>query len=613
MDEIRPLLVLWDSQTQHRLAGYVTEILQVEGYNWFAVHDLSQAPLTEEQLAHCSCVLLAHVEPSLEVQSQVLAYVRRGGALIAFRPPEALAAALGLAPVHRDIVDRYLSFHRRCALNAGVDVPPLQFHGRAELYLWPGDPSQVLAYFAAFPDLATPHPAIAVGALGQGHWAVFAYDLAESTVLFHQGRREQASTGPHADADGDRMYKPDDLFVGYLDPALGMVPQADLHQDVLVRLIDWLASLSQPLPRLWYFPAGANAVAFINGDGDAMTAADFDNVIATVDRWGVPYTAYLMLDDHPKVAPALAGALRQRGHDFGQHVWAGPRPTLEEMRTRLRQEVGAFRDRYGHQPETYRGHSRIWVGWTQMAQYLHEQGIRLDTNFAPGRYGRAAYSNGSGLPVKFMDDEGRVLDVYEQTTLSTDDGYTTDKTFSPALTVDECIRVSERQIDEAAERYHTVYHPYFHPVRTRPGPLSTQRWLEGVLAHGRRRGLYFVNGSTWVRFNDGRRAVRLVDYRFDVDDVTLDLSLRADRAVEGATLALPATFQGRALRAVDLDGSPVEAASRLLEGRWQVPLSADYVAGCIRRWHIEWGAPRAGRREAAALPGFVNHSLETSP
>ncbi len=28
-----PILVLWDSDTQHRLSGYLTEILHVEGYN----------------------------------------------------------------------------------------------------------------------------------------------------------------------------------------------------------------------------------------------------------------------------------------------------------------------------------------------------------------------------------------------------------------------------------------------------------------------------------------------------------------------------------------------------------------------------------------------------
>ena len=45
-DMAEPILIVWDSQTTNRFASYVTEILQVEGYNWFAVHDLAAAPLT---------------------------------------------------------------------------------------------------------------------------------------------------------------------------------------------------------------------------------------------------------------------------------------------------------------------------------------------------------------------------------------------------------------------------------------------------------------------------------------------------------------------------------------------------------------------------------------
>ena len=64
--------------------------------------------------------------------------------------------------------------------------------------------------------------------------------------------------------------------------------------------------------------------------------------------------------------------MRARGHDFGQHAFAGHRPTLSEMRSRLREEMKAFRSRYGHEPVTYRGHSLIWVGWTDMAMYLND-------------------------------------------------------------------------------------------------------------------------------------------------------------------------------------------------------------------------------------------------
>jgi hypothetical protein len=185
---VAPLLVLVDGDSPHRFAAYVAEILQVEGYNWFALHDLGRQALRAEDLARHQIVVAAHVALSDEVQDQLLAYVRAGGNLIALRPPERLAAALGLAPANFGIADCYLSLNPLCALNAGAEplrpaaapapvgpigprlaapvagtaplsgtasalpehgdqVPSLQFHGRGDLYWPPRNPSQVMAWF----------------------------------------------------------------------------------------------------------------------------------------------------------------------------------------------------------------------------------------------------------------------------------------------------------------------------------------------------------------------------------------------------------------------------------------------------------------------------------
>ncbi len=587
---VTPILIIWDSQTTARLSGYITEILHVEGYNWFAVHDLSAGSISREQLSCYAVVVLAHVDLPEDLQSILLNYVDQGGALIALRPPGQLASGFGLHPFRGDIVERYIALNQLCALNDGVDLPPLQFHGRAELYLWHGEPAHVMAYFAASPDYVTKHPAIAVGKHGQGTWAVFAYDLAESTVLLHQGRHEQASTGSYPDYDGDGSYKPNDLFVDYLDPALCSLPQADLQQDILVRILEWMTALSQPLPRLWHFPEAAPAAAFINGDGDSMALADLVQTVATADRFQIPYTAYLKMDDHPKVEPAYENALRQQGHDFGQHAFAGPKPTLEEMRSTLRAEMDAFRARYGHESVTYRGHSVIWVGWTEMAKYLRENEVRLDTNFAAGRFHHAGYVNGSGLPVKFMDEEGGLIDLYEQTTMSTDDGWTTDKLFATPLSVAECIALSKEQADAAIDQYHTVYHPYFHPLRTRAGPTSSQPWLEGVLGHCRERGFHFVSGVDWVDFNDGRRSLQIADYEFQPETLTLRFTLAVEISVQALSLVLPYAFRGAPIRSAKVNGRHVPLQERTLEGRPQVLLLADYTAGEQYAWEIQWGA-----------------------
>ena len=192
-ENVSPILIVWDSQTDARLSGYITEILHVEGYNWFTVHDLATASITVEQLARHPVVILTHIAVPEELASALLTYVDQGGALIALRPPESLASALGLHPFNSDLADRYIALNSLCALNDGVGLPPLQFHGRAELYLWHGEPAHILAYFAASPDFITKHPAITVGKRGQGHMG----------CLCVRSRREYGAPAPGTARTGE--------------------------------------------------------------------------------------------------------------------------------------------------------------------------------------------------------------------------------------------------------------------------------------------------------------------------------------------------------------------------------------------------------------------------
>ena len=85
-------------------------------------------------------------------------------------------------------------------------------------------------FFGQIGGAPGPYPAIVTANHGRGRIALYTFDLAESTVLFHQGLREHASTGTTPDYDADSTYRAGDMFVGYLDERLKNVPQADVHQ-----------------------------------------------------------------------------------------------------------------------------------------------------------------------------------------------------------------------------------------------------------------------------------------------------------------------------------------------------------------------------------------------
>ena len=105
---------------------------------------------------------------------------------------------------------RYVQANPVNALATGLAARDLQFHDRADLYTWQGDAAAVALWLAPFLGQASSFPAVIATAHGDGRAVIYTFDLAASTVRFHQGRPEQASTGAYPDYDSDGMYKAND-------------------------------------------------------------------------------------------------------------------------------------------------------------------------------------------------------------------------------------------------------------------------------------------------------------------------------------------------------------------------------------------------------------------
>ena len=230
---------------------YVGEILDAEGFTYSWVEDRFDGDLL--------------IAPSLtDTPPLVGEWAAAGKNLLALRPPPELLPLFGLrSKPGRPLAwsDRYL----RCR-----DETVLQYHGAADLVQAAG--AEVLAWLQFdLDDPPSAHPAIV--RLDDGaRRAAFTFDLAQSTLLFRQGRADQASDGTNPDPDGDEMFKAADLFVNFLDPRLKASPQADHQLDLFVALIWWLTEKTAPVPRVWRFPSGQPAAALMSGDSDGCAA-----------------------------------------------------------------------------------------------------------------------------------------------------------------------------------------------------------------------------------------------------------------------------------------------------------------------------------------------------
>ncbi len=566
-----PPLCCYDPQAEP-FGRYVLEMLFAEGLTGAEEQNVREAPLAADALKDRQAVIVAPCGEDTGAEQAALEALRQGTPVVFLRPSAATSAVLGLTDKQRRTANEaYIALERDHPLWFAALGDFMQFHGTADMYGEYGGPENVLAWIAGR-DWALPFPAIVTGTYGAGRFAVFTYDLATSTVLFHQGRREQASTGPNPDFDGDGLFCPSDLFIGYRDRTLLDLPQADLQQQLLMCILEWASAPHAPLTRLWYYPDAAPAIVLLNGDSDGMTRPQMEWYTNMVEAHGGEYTVYLMEEHLKHLTPEMERDYRRRGHSAGPHIWHSLKPTVEEMRQRIQEEVALFAERYGYPPKTTRHHCVIWPGWVETAKALADAGFRMDTNYRAGDHQQYGYLTGSGLPMRFIDEDGEFIEIFEQETLFCDDYVLVDKSFLPPLSEEQAIAVSKEYIDAARDHYHTVVHLYFHPiyatgVQVNTGQfIRTAGWFEAVLKYATQEQLPMPSTDRWCTFNEQRRATALTGQRWDGTSGVLHLSVESDDGLPSGTLLVPARYDGLELAEVLLDGAPMELTRRSVVG-----------------------------------------------
>lgn len=579
-----PPLCSHDPQTAP-FGRYVLEMLFAEGLTGAQEQNVRETPLTTEAMRGRLAVIVAPCGEETGAEQAALEALRQGTPVVFLRPSAETAAVLGLTDKQRrTAIEAYIAPERDHPLWFAALGDFMQYHGTADMYGEYSGRERVLAWIAGR-DWALPYPAIVTGTYGAGRYAVFTYDLATSTVLFHQGRREQASTGPNPDFDGDGLYCPSDLFVGYRDRTLLDRPQADLQQQLLVRILQWASTPHAPLTRLWYYPDAVPAIVLLNGDSDGMTRPQMEWYTNMVEAHGGEYTVYLMEEHLRHLSPEMERDYRRRGHSAGPHIWHSLKPTVVEMRTRIQEEVVLFEERYGYPPKTTRHHCVIWPGWVETAKALADAGFRMDTNFRAGDHQQYGYLTGSGLPMRFIDEDGEFIEIFEQETLFCDDYVLVDKSFLPPLSEEQAIAVSKEYIDAARDYYHSVVHLYFHPIYSTGVQVNTGQfirtagWFEAVLKYAAQEQLPMPSTDAWCTFNEQRRATVLCEQRWDEESGTLHVAIESQDGLPGGTLLVPARQDGREIVEALLDGESMQVTRRSVAGDAYVLAVGDIGGG----------------------------------
>ena len=431
-----PILIITPASPS--FGDYYAEILRAEGFNAFAVANIST--VSPAALAAYDVVILAPTALSAAQVTTLTDWVTAGGNLIAMRPDSQLADLLGLTAAGSPLANGYLRIDTLQAPGNGIVNQTIQFHGSADRYTLNGAASVATLYAEA--NTETSNPAVTLRGVGAngGQAAAFTYDLATSIVYTRQGNPAWATD----ERDGFSPIRSDDKFYGnkagdsqadWVNLSKVAIPQADEQQRLLANLILEMNFDRKPLPRFWYFPNGEKAVVIMTGDdhGNNGTAGRFDQFKASspagcsVVNWEcVRGTSYIF--PNTPLTNAEAAAYHADGFEVGLHVNTSCADfTSASLQAFYTQQISDWTAKYTSIPApiTQRHHCIAWSDWVTGAKVQLTNGIRLDTSYyfwppswvvnVPGLF------TGSAMPMRFADLDGSLIDVYHAATQMTDE------------------------------------------------------------------------------------------------------------------------------------------------------------------------------------------------
>ncbi|MFI5130011.1 MAG: DUF4082 domain-containing protein, partial [Chitinophagales bacterium] len=552
-----PILVV--STTSNPFSRYAVEILRAEGLNEFAASDISA--VTATMLNNYDVVVLGEMNLDAIQVLMLTNWVNAGGTLIAFKPDPLLAPLLGILPATSVISNKYLLVNTASGPGAGIVNQPIQFHGTANLHLLSGATSVATLYSSA--TAATVYPAVTtknVGVFG-GRAIAFTYDLARSIVYTRQGNPSWA--GQKRDGQMDPI-RPDDLFFpDWIDFNKVLIPQADEQQRLLANLIIQGNLHRKPLPRFWYLPRDLKAAIVMTGDDHSNngTEARFNqyktmgpNTAQDVSDWkAVRGTSYVY--PGTPISNAQAAAFEAQGFEIALHPTTNcldftPASLLADFTTQL----GQFNTSYPSvsAPVTNRTHCLVWSDWASEPKTQLQKGIRLDVTYyywpEAWMQNRPGVFTGSGMPMRFADIDGSLIDVYQAPTQMTDETNMDYTSF--------CNTVLDKAI--GAEGYYGVFVTNMHT------DLGASAGSDAIIASAQARQVPVISAKQMLTWLDGRNNSSFGNMTWTNNQLTFTVTART--AANNLKAMLPLYSENAQLISITRSGNPVAFTTQMIKG-----------------------------------------------
>jgi len=581
-----PILVI--SSADNPFSRYSAEILRAEGLNEFAAMDISE--VSPAVLKEYDVVLLGEIKVSASQVNMFTDWVHGGGTFIAFRPSSLLHSLMGLSSIKGSMSDKYLMIHPGPGPGAGIVSEAIQFHGPADLYQLKG--ATIIATLYSPNSTAGNLPAITAMNVGNngGKAIAFAYDLARSVVYTRQGNPEWAGQKRDGAINPTR---PDDLFYpDWIDFKKIAIPQADEQQRLLANIILQGNLHRKPLPRFWYLPRDLKAAIVMTGDNHTNngTTGRFyqyltlgPNTAQDVSDWKAVRATSYIYPDRP-INNEQAVFFEEQGFEISLHTNTGCFDyTYPSLQKDLSDQLGRFATSYPgvSKPVTNRSHCLNWSDWSSTPKTELQNGIRLDATYYywPEAWmkNRPGMFTGSGMPMRFADLDGSIIDVYQMPTQITDETNMDYGAFCNAI-LDKAI---------GPEGYYGVFCANMHT------DIKSSAGSDAIIASAQARQVPVISARQMLTWLDGRNNSSFNNIRWQNN--RLAFSIVAQSSANNLKAMLPlSSFTGE-LVSIICNQKPVSFTVQTIKGM-QYAFFAAYPGT------NEYVATYNGRKENAAPP-----------
>lgn len=595
-----PILAITNSGPTSKYYG---EILRTEGLNYYDSKLLGD--VTASNLANYKTAVLAETTLTQAQADMFSDWVNAGGNLIAMRPDSKLAGLLGLTSAGTTRTNQYMLINTSSGPGQGLVSESIQYKGVADNYTLNGATS--LATFYSDASTATSNPAVTTRTVGSngGTAVAFAYDLAKSIIMQHQGNQPWAGQN----RDGNGAVRANDLFYGnmagnvqpdWVDVNKFHIPQADEQQRLLANIIIESTKDKQPMPRFWYLPGDKKAALVMagddhglgNNDGTEKVLNNFLNNSAkncSVLDWECDRTSHYV---YPSAALTNARATQYVGYNFeiGDHIVSNCDSFVSyaQLDSDYTTALNSWHaDKYTTVPRqvSHRYHCYVWSDWDSQARVDVNHGIRYDLNYVafPGAWfgARAPLMTGSSMNMRLTDTTGALLDVRQGVT-NLDDQATT------ATNVDALL---DGALGSSA--FYGIFGTHYD---------MNNSFDKTLIASAKARNVPMISSLQALTWLDGRNNSTFSNFSGSNGQFNFDIT--AAVGATGLRAMLPTHDAGGTLNALTIGGSNVTYQTQTVKGQEYAVFNA--MPGTYTATYTDYVPPTNGGGDSGGNNGDSN-------